>query len=362
MKYFRVRTDRSGFALPFALLVIGVLSIGAAALLTRGGTEDRMTMDRDAQVEAFAMAQAGLELFAKDREAYGLTANPPAAAESVRIALPGGYADVISTLIRPKIGPADAIYVIRSRGTRRAGGMAWNADAKHTVAQYSYWRVGTMQIISSWTSLSGLEKDGGAGTISGIDACGMADNVSGTATPDGGYFQDGGTLVPDGQPNDTLYMGTQAEMADAIAIDWNGILNENLIYPDYVVPGDAWPSFADPTFWPVIRVNGDLSLNSVAQSGRGLLIITNNLALGGDVTWDGVVLVGGAVDSNGNNVISGAMVSGLNVQLGIAVDESSIGNGNKTFIYDSCKVAEALSNTSKMLLIPNAWVDNWATW
>jgi len=355
------RSNRGGFALPFALLVIGVLSIGAATLLARGDVEGRINRDREARMDAFAIAQTGLELFAKNRESYGFTTKPPLVSESTRIALPGGYADVILTQVRLKAPNADALYLLRSRGTRQAGGMAWNADAKQTVAQYTFWREGSMQIVSSWTSLTGIVKNGGAGVVTGFDACATAPNVNGVAVPNNGYVQNGGSLVPIGVPNDTLYMGTQAQMSNDIKIDWNGILNENLIIPDLVIPGDSWPtSFADPTYWPTIRINGDLTLTGAPGSGRGLLIITGNLYLSGNINWDGVILVGGKLDSEGNNTILGAVITGLDVKLGLNPPPSSIGNGSKTFRYDSCKVAQALSNNSKLLLIPNAWSDNWA--
>jgi hypothetical protein len=43
--------------------------------------------------------------------------------------------------------------------------------------------------------------------------------------------------------------------------------------------------------------------------------------------------------------------------------EISEANGQKRYQFDSCAVQNALSGaTSGIRPIPNAWVDNWATW
>jgi hypothetical protein len=84
------------------------------------------------------------------------------------------------------------------------------------------------------------------------------------------------------------------------------------------------------------------------------------LTISGSKSWDGVILVGQTLTSNGNNTVSGAVVTGLNLQLGEAVPESDVGNGNKTYRYDSCNVASAMSSQSKVRVLTNTWFDGWA--
>ncbi len=79
-----------------------------------------------------------------------------------------------------------------------------------------------MQTLSAWTSLTGLSKKGGSGTISGVDACGAAAPVAGVAVASPGYSQNGGSSVPSGSPN-IANLGTPAQAAAAIKIDWAGI-------------------------------------------------------------------------------------------------------------------------------------------
>ena len=81
---------------------------------------------------------------------------------------------------------------------------------------------------------------------------------------------------------------------------------------DFLYP--AWPTAAQFNDWPVIRVNGDID---VPGDGKGILIVTGNMTISGSKRWDGLVLVGGTLTSNGNNTIQGAIVTGLNIKVGI---------------------------------------------
>jgi hypothetical protein len=109
------------------------------------------------------------------------------------------------------------------------------------------------------------------------------------------------------------------------------------------------------TYYPIIRVNGDLSLPS---SGRGMLIVTGSLTISGSNGWYGVILVGNDLTSNGNNGVYGATVSGLNIKLGTYVPASTA-NGTKTYQYSSCEVAKANMSSGALTTLPNTWVDNW---
>jgi hypothetical protein len=74
------------------------------------------------------------------------------------------------------------------------------------------------------------------------------------------------------------------------------------------------------------------------------------------------VLAGGTLTSNGGNTISGAVITGLNMQLGQAVPPSAIANGTKNFLYNSCILARALRPFSGVVPLDNAWTDNWASY
>lgn len=354
------KNSRPGFALPMALLVMVFLTVGVATAFTRVQSEVRSDRDRDAQSDAFAYAQSGLEQYALNRANMGFNAKTPAVTESTRVAMGSGFADVIAQRVRTKTANDPAVYLIRSRGMRAGGAMATAGRSTHTVTQYAFFREGEIQVLSAWTSLSGLIKNGTSGTIEGIDNCGMMPDVAGVALPDDSFFQLGGTTaVPTGDPP-VLYLGDQAETNDAVDIDWDGIVNQNLIWPDIWYPSQPWPSWAsNPTWYPVIRVDGDLDLPA---DGQGLLIVTGNMVIDGSLRFKGIILVGGTIYANGNNNVLGAVISGLNEKLGIDVPESDIGNGTKAYLYDSCEIENAVSRISAMVLMGKTWSDSWPSY
>jgi hypothetical protein len=213
-----------------------------------------------------------------------------------------------------------------------------------------------MQVLAGWLALSGLQKNGAAGTLSGVDLCHDSAAVAGVVVPvNPGYT--GSTAATAGSP------AIDSIPPDSVHIDWNGIVNQGAITAALTIPGAAWPtaamtaSYADTnsTYYPVIRINGDYSLPS---SGTGMLIVTGNLTISGSTGWRGILLVGGDITSNGNNGITGATVSGLNVKLGTYVP-SSTANGTKTYQYNSCEVAKAAMGSGALVTLRNTWVDNW---
>jgi hypothetical protein len=343
------QVGRKGFALPTALLVILVMTIMIAAGFSLVSAERRSVSDQKSQISAFEIAEQGLELFLVRRDSLlPGAARIPGAKDSVRVTFPNGYADVSLTRLRPVQGTLSGLYVVRSKGVETVGRYAGSPEGVRTVAQYVLWEPAPMQVLAGWTALSGLDKNGNAGTLGGVDQCGAANAVAGVAVPLNPGFT-GKTNSADSIATITM---------DDVKIDWASIVNQNVLQPSITIPGGSWPSstqWADTTFYPIIRINGDFTPPS---SGRGMLIVTGNLTLNGSVGWNGVLLVGGDIVSNGVNGISGATVSGLNVKLGTYVP-TSIGNGTKQYNYNSCEVAKATAPAGALVTLRNTWVDNW---
>jgi hypothetical protein len=356
-----MQNERRGFAIPVAVLVIAVLTIMVAGGFSLVSAERRSVDDQKAQITAFRVAEQGLEVYLVRRDSL-MGASPnytrvPGQNESIRINMPGGYADVSLTRLRPVRGSQSGLYVVRSRGTQTTGAYAGTPQGVRTVAQYVLWEPAPMQVLAGWTALSGLQKNGSAGTLGGADACGDSAAVAGVVVPvNPGYT--GKTTAASGSP------AIDSVGADSVHIDWNGIVNLGVITPTITIPGGAWPTAAleaayndtASTYYPIIRVNqADFTLPS---SGKGMIIATGNVTISGSVGWKGVLLVGGDITSNGNNGIAGATVSGLNVKLGTYVP-SSTANGTKTYQYNSCEVAKATTTNGALVTLRNTWVDNW---
>jgi hypothetical protein len=362
-----VTSNRRGGTLPIAILLIALLTIGVAAGFARVSSDRRLNGDHQAQVQALTVAESGLE-----RYIANVTVQPGASDDVTISTLPGGTAFVSLRRIRDAVGGQPPLYLIRSRGVssqaKRYDGLA--PPAERIVAQYATWRVTTVTVPGGWSSITGLKKNGGSGTLSGVDACGAAPAVAGVSVPntasDGnpGYNQNGGSSVPTGTPP-IAYLGTVTQAASAINIDWAGIVSGDVVASHYLINSTVSPTLGSfPTStqmndWPVIKVTGDYSLPS---SGKGTLIVTGNLTITGSKQWDGIILIGGTLTSNGNNTVYGAVVTGLNVKLGMPVGVSDIGNGTKTYQYHSCDIASAQSQFAGLQRIPNAWADKYPSY
>jgi hypothetical protein len=346
--------ERRGFALPTAILVIAVMTIMIAGGFSLVSAERRSVSDQKAQITAFKIAEDGLELFLIRRDSL-LPGRPkvPGPKDSVRVTFSNGYADVSLTRIRPVIGSMSGLYVARSRGVETVGTYAGTPEGVRTVAQYVLFEPAPMQVLAGWTALSGMDKNGAAGTLGGFDACGDSAAVAGVAVPlNPGY--EGKTEATEGDP------GIDSTItADSVAIDWNAIVNDTAIQATITIPGGSWPTaamWADTSFYPIIRVNqADFT---IPTSGRGMLIAMGHVTISGSTAWKGVLLVGGDITSNGDNGVQGATISGLNVKLGTYVP-SSTANGTKSYTYNSCEVAKANRTAGSLVTLKNTWVDNW---
>lgn len=399
------RGAERGFALPMTILVIAFLTVTIAAAYSATSAEIMTNAAQRGESRAYMIAQAGLESFMARRNESNFCPTvprpgqttapcgfpPKVTVESTTVTLPGGYAEITAQRIRVGTDTRPAIYLLRSRGvdTTLLSVVSSSSSAIHgerTVAQLVYWNVNQVQVISGWTSASGLDVNGSSGFISGDDNNMGGGNcpphqssVAGIAVPTGDYSSNG-NFAPVGSPPVQM-LGTQAEANASIKIDWNGIVNGDRIQPDFdfmngATANAAWPDMSSPSYYPVIRVEGNLDLDKT-RTGHGTLIVTGNLTLNGTAQWTGLILVGGKMTSNGDNTMLGATVSGLNAKLSQAQIDSAntafgtalnntptgaVANGKKTFQYDSCEVAKAAAGVASYSVYPNAWMDNFVTY
>lgn len=344
---------RDGFAIPMAILLIGVITAGVVGAFARVESENAVVNNVDAQAVAYAHAESGIGEYLSER-------NFPS---DMDYTFPGGGAEVRTELLRADDGVTGALYMVHSTGIALQG--AALPPAQHSVVQFAWLVPYNMDVPAGWTSLSGIRKNGNSGTMSGFDQCGMKAALPGVAVPDGGYSGHENPVT--GAEPKISEMGTQDEMADAVDIDWEGFINEEVINFDIRIPGDDWPStddFADrPNWWPVIYIDNEGgTFDPSSMNGRGILVIRGDLKLDGGDKWDGIVMVGGKITDNGTGALAGAVISGLNVKLGEEVDESSRANGTKTYDYNSCHVSSAMMGAASLTAIRNTWFDGWAAY
>lgn len=343
-----------------ALMIVLVALVGLTALAAAGmvitETELRATQNQEAGTTAFYAADAGLQQYLGTKLEATTTDTFAYAAGSAIV-----EGEKLLDLPNDRV-----LYRVRSTSTYTPpeGG-----TASRTVSRLALYSAGSVVAKASFASGSGLLKNGGSGTISGVDQApsgnpncpnSPATTVAGVAVPPGGYTQSGGGLVPTGAP-DIYEAPSGIELLESTGVNWNKIVNEGLIAPDYTVPPDSWPNFdalpADA--WPVIYVKSDIEL-SPDQSGRGTIVARRNVTLNGSFDWQGILLVGGYLTSNGYQTVEGATITGLNEMLGETTPSSDLGNGNKKFLYHSCYLTMASKAAFGGLAeVPGSWFERW---
>lgn len=380
---------RRGMALPMVIVVLLVLgaSFAGGVALARG--ERSLDDAGKSAVLAQTYAESGLQRIISDRGALGLTGQP-GTSDSTRVTFTGGYYDVTTTQLRPASGTTvPGLYLMRSHAVITRTGVAGAPSAEYTVTQMAVWTAGTMMVQSALTGYNGTEKSGASGAISGVDQCPVSSGGSGTtlaaiAVPatasDGGPGYEGSTAPLTGTPLVSYIGANPTAAAAASPIDWPNIYSGTAITADFTVdwqgngingsasfPNDAWFT-ANPTKFPVIFIaNGPPNSGNefvLSSFGRGMLIVQDDIRLNGNTSgWDGIILVGGRLRTNGANRVQGATVSGLNTQMGYTPGPTDINdlNGTKQFLYDSCNVRSATSALGKLRIYKNTWANNYKT-
>ena len=360
--------NRRGATLPLTVLLLSLMGVAVAITYSRISSEHRITGDSRAQLGAFAVAQSGLNRF------LSTINGKPAGNQTVTYTdLPSGTAQVDLQQLRESTTTLlPALYVITSRG-RYTGAKRYDALApasERTVATYALWVPTAFDLNGAFTSLGQVEINGNAFSVSGTDRAtasttcpGPRATIPGLATPNGDISAIDFPANINGNPEDVAANigtpGVGGTAKDEVKIDWAGILAGTAFPADYVSP--TWPTATQFDNWPVTRVNGDLALPT---GGKGILVVTGDLTWNGTPlkTWEGLILVGGTITGNGQGNIYGALVTGLNIKTGGTVGLSDLGNGTKTYQYDSCALARALGHIGSIQRVRNGWTDTWSSY
>lgn len=378
--------DRRGVSLITTLLLVFLMMVAVIGAFTRTMGERRSAIDQTAQVDAFTLAQEGLERYVATR-----TTMPATLPDSLEVTLTGGRAVV--TLRRARVSATDTTLVLISRGENTTTNRyaANTTPAVRTVAQLVRFSSGSFPAPAALTVLGGLQQNGTSATFSGVDQCSQQSSIPGLAVPTdsfktggggGGGGKKGGSGGSDGtysgidgNPDNMPYeMGTVSAAAATIPVDWAGIVNGSAVPPGAIEltakannKPDGWqsswfPSSPKASPWPLVIVRGADQALSNQTDGYGILVITGNASISGTWNWDGIVLIGGAITGNGNNNVNGALLVGLNAKLGQVVPESNVSNGTKLVQYNSCYIASAMNRFGGWQRMSNAWVDNWPSY
>lgn len=380
----KVRTSERGASLVLVLLLLIVLSMTVAAGFARIGAERRTNSAQRAQTAAFALAQGGVEQYLASTSTL-----PTTFPATTNYTLPGGTAAVTLYRVKDDAVVESRLYAIKSVGRNSAGSRpdTRTAVSERAIVQLVKRQQASLDIDAAFTSLSGLNKNGISGLVSGVDQCSAQPPIAGVGVPDGLYTPPNNNANAnnyiDGNPDNAPdYMGPSSPGSSApgtangeVDIDWASIVDGSAMTPDFHVNRSVSPATgAFPgsyVNWPVLRITGNMT-NGDNFNGQGILIVTGNADFS-NVTWRGVVLVGGRADLSGSATrVYGSIITGLNLKLSplsaypflpqTYPSESAVGNGNFQVQYNSCNVASALNRLGGWQRIANGWADNWPTY
>jgi hypothetical protein len=359
------RHDQGGFALATTLLALLALTAISTAGFLLSHTDLRVSENHRSSVDAFYMADAGLANYL----AWGHVSTDT----QVYTFPPGSTYVWGEPLVR--VDNASALWRVLSRGTyTQADGLGATRTLSRTVLEAP----APFNLFAAVVAPGGLQKNGAAGLVSGIDAATPADcsiggtqNVAGLVVPPGGLQTRGllnaSSIAPaSGAPPTRGFAGNPAvdsssvamAMLQATKIPWQSLISGNYVGFDYVVSQTGYPRFRSQVAqgdWPVILIDQPGYQMDPTMSGRGTLIVLNDIALGGNLQWDGLILVGDDVTSNGSQTVRGAVVSGLNLLLNQASVNPVQANGNWDFQYHSCNIRLALRGLGPMVEEPGTW-------
>jgi hypothetical protein len=344
-------------------MLIVLLTALLTAGLARTASDLRIASASQAIDQASVVARSGLQTYL-GWVSFDGCGQPlrPADGDSVRINVPGGYAEVVARVVRrPADTLANWLYLVRSSGYVIWPEAGTTPMANRTVAQFAEWQSGQLALPAAFTAANGLTRiPGGSGQLHGADeytAPGCQTlarrslRVAGTTPSLADFNLTGGS--PDGG-------GTGAGIVDAARLDWGAILTPGRIVPDFTSPQP------DDGSYPIQFVTGDASLGSLGATtfGRGLLIVSGDLrVLGSFVQWYGVVLVGGQILFDAaDQRFDGLVASGLNRQIGLAPPVGTIGGDYTDIDYDSRYVRLALHPLTGFAPVANAYLEHWRTY
>jgi len=387
MRSILFRLNRRGATLPLTIIVLALMAVGVAVSYGRISAERAISSDVKAQQGAFAVAQSGLNRYlaslnGKPAVPAGWMTWPNSVLATVNYNdLPDGTAQVNMIQLRDSTtNLLPAVYVITSRG-RYTAAKRWNSRApvaERSVATYAVWTPAPFQLNGAITTLGPIDYNGNSATISGIDRCGIQSNTAGIATPDGdlSLFNQQPPDYIDGTPDNAAadlgdpYPATGTGSArEAVKMDWAAIV-AGTAFPADLTYSTTWPPMNGGAAlgmedWPVIRVNNAGAADfTLPGSGKGVLIVTGNMIWNGTPlkTWEGIILVGGSLVHNGGGNVYGAVVTNMNVMTGAAPSTTDIGNGTKTYWYDSCAISRAMGHIGSIQRVRNGWTDAWSSY
>lgn len=118
--------------------------------------------------------------------------------------------------------------------------------------------------------------------------------------------------------------------------------------------GDGVNTTACSTYFPIIHITGDVTLNGV--QGQGVLLVDGNLSVQGSYQFFGITIAKGSIGSAGGGSTA-AHFYGATMAQDVSLTTTNTLSGKATLLYSNCAIQTVLNNVSvTAMLRSRSWV------
>lgn len=378
----RILRDERGMALAvaiFAMVVVGALVAGAFF----AGTQEQRVGENQRRVQtSFGVAEAGAQERVLTWDPLTMNKRAQYPADSVAIAnttAPGGSGSYGGYSY--KVGPNLFLIDVTGRDkASAAGAIAGGGGARQRIGMIA--RIAPIDFgIHASLTTQGSTNLGGNAVVNGVDQNPTGwTNCDAPGPPQPGIRDQGGQVSTNGNGtvtgtppvvNDpTINSNTFTTFGGATYAQLAARANVTLPGGNYqtqpVLTGGVcdrsvltnWgdgmnPGSACATYFPIIHLTGDVTLNGV--QGQGILLVDGTLSVQGSYQFFGITIIQGDLKTAGGGSTDAHFWGGVmakNADLSI----QSL-SGNATLNYSSCSILAALQATSPISMMRSrGWV------
>jgi hypothetical protein len=296
-------SERDGFALVMVVMLLFMVAVAGATGYQLVSAENELTLGVEAQEQALAAARAGMERYVGEHLGVAGVATTYAV----------GSASV--TVTQKKVLSLDSItdlYVLESVGTMPDARYP-SSPATRTIRQYAKLHLMPVYpfgaLMSVATNMTIAAGDSIFGNHNTVDAnCASATSGWKSNGPNDIYgsislnASTGGTVNGRTPPaNSRKTLASIQTVIDSAKVRWSALKSSQLsvgTLDSSSLPSQATFDALPADSFPIVRVNGNLSLPSGVRQGRGVLIVTGQISQStfalSFFTWKGIILAASA--------------------------------------------------------------------
>ena len=364
----------------FALVVVAALVAGTFYAATQ---EQRTSDNSRRSVAALGAVEAGLDTVVAswdpttlNKKAIYPTDSTSYGSSSARLATPGGTGSYYGTVYRLNT----QLFLVDMTGRDNASatlGQGLGIGGRERVGMLVRIQPINFNVSASLTTRNGVNLQGNA-SADGTDSAPWAScpapgaALAGVSTANGASVTTGGNATVVGNPPvqhdsaintkfntvDSIY----ASLAARATIVLSGgnyktdasFTGANCKTTDVFNWGDGQNTSTCSTYFPIIHITGDVTLNG--NQGQGVLLVDGNISVQGSYQFYGITIAKGSIGSAGGGSTP-AHFYGATMAQDVNLTTANTFAGKATLLYSSCAINTVLNNVAvTSVLRSRSWV------